>query len=136
MASSRSRKSASLARKSTQLALATPQVIAQRVTRMALSGANPSSRDRRELSRMTSEKTLAFVGSWNAMALQMIRTQQTLMSSWMTSIWMPWLGRPMTPATLTKQMQDAAVAVALSGLGPVHRAAVANAKRLAFTSLP
>lgn len=136
MASRRTRNSRALVTKSAQLALAAPQVIAQRATRMALAGASPSRRDRLEFSRMTSEKTLAFMESWNAMALQIIRTQQSFMLSWATSVWMPWLGPRITATSLIRQMQDAAVGLALSGMAPVHRAAVANARRLTPSVLP
>jgi hypothetical protein len=36
-----------LARQATELAMAVPQVMAHRLTRMALAGATPSARDRR-----------------------------------------------------------------------------------------
>ena len=48
----RSRKSASVATQAAELALAAPQVVAHRVARMALAGATPSERDRKEFERL------------------------------------------------------------------------------------
>lgn len=132
---SRRTKSMSLARKSTQLALAVPQVMGHRLTRMALAGANPSSRDRKEFSLMSSEKKLAFMQSWQAMALQAIQAQQQFMVSWFKAVWMPWLGQRMTPMSVMTQMQNAALGIVTKGLAPVHRTAVSNAQRLTFTPM-
>lgn len=51
---------ATTAIKLAELSLASPQVIAHRVTRMALAGASPSKRDRTEFTGMVVEKQLAF----------------------------------------------------------------------------
>ena len=135
MVTRRTRKSISLAAKSAQLALAVPHVVGHRVARMALAGASPSSRDVKEFNRMICEKPFAFFASWNAMGAQTLRAQHAFMYSWFKAVWMPWLGSRMTSASVANHMQNAAVATALSGLAPFHEAAVANAKRLAFTKL-
>ena len=136
MSARRIRRSVSLATKSAQLAWAAPQVVAHRVTRMALAGSDPSSRDRREFALMGAEKSAAFLASWNAMAMQAARAQQAFLLSWFKAVWMPWLGTRMTAASVANQMQNAALGIAASGLGPVHRRAVANARRLAFVKRP
>src|ERR1700722_19369477 len=56
MATRRTRNSTSLAAKSMEVALAVPQVVAHRVTRMALAGPTLSERDRREFQMMVNEK--------------------------------------------------------------------------------
>lgn len=132
---SRRRKSLSLATKSAQLALAVPQVMGHRLTRMALAGANPSSRDRTEFNLMSSEKTHAFIQSWQAMAMQGMHAQNALMYSWFKSMWMLWLGARMTPNSVIGQMQNAALGIAMKGFEPVYRTAIANANRLTFTPL-
>lgn len=141
MSTRRTRSSAPLARKLAELSLAVPQVVAHRVTRMALAGPSPTARDRQEFERMVEEKKLAFGQSWMAMGLQAVQAQQALALSMMRSFWSPAsLGRrppsaAAVTAAVTSQLQRAAVNVLGQGLAPVHRKAVANAKRLARTRL-
>ena len=135
MASRKLSRSISLATKSAQLALAAPQVMAHRMSRMALAGTNYSDHDLQELARMGSEKQTAFLASWNAMALQALRYQHTFVLAWFQAVWMPWARSRMSPASLAKQLQSATMATLLSGLGPVHHTAVANAKRLSRKQL-
>ncbi len=73
----RRRPSSSLSAKTTELALAVPQVVAHRLLRMAHAGPHLSARDRKEFARMIAEKNSAFGESWNAMALQMLQSQRT-----------------------------------------------------------
>ena len=81
---------------------------------------------------MGDEKLAAFAESWNAMAVQAFRINQALaLSCWRLS-WMPWTSRRAF-AGAGAQMQDAALGILGKGLGPIHRRAVANAKRLART---
>ena len=135
MASRKLRRSVSLATKSAQLAVAAPQVVAHRMARMALHGANYTDQDLKEFARMGSEKQVAFLASWNAMALQVLRYQHSFMLSWFQAVCMPWLRAGMTPASIASRLQSAAMGTALSGLGPIHRTARANAKRLPLTRL-
>lgn len=127
---SRRTKSMSLAKKSTQLALAVPQVMGHRLSRMAIVGVNPSNRDRRKFTLMSSEKKLAFMQSWQAMAWQARRFQQSFMFSYFNALWMPWLGQRMTPSSIARLMQNGALEMGTKGIEPIHRTAVANAKRL------
>ncbi len=128
-----SRRNRSLARQGTELAMAVPPVVAHRVARMALAGAAPSQRDRREFGRMVAEKQWAFVQSWAAMGMQAFAAQQAMAASMARLWWTPWTAA--TGPTLARQWQDAAAGVLGKGLAPVHRAAVANARRLARTPL-
>ena len=64
---------ASAVRKAADIAVAAPQVIAHRVTRMALAGPLPDARDRKEFTGMVQEKQLAFAQSflaWNTAVLR------------------------------------------------------------------
>ncbi len=133
----------SLSRQATELMLATPQVVAHRVSRMAAAGGAPSARDRREFHRMGAEKVEAFQESWAAMGSQAWATQlqwgasvASAWSAWMRlgfNPWQPGAGLSMARAAgrNATQMQSMALGVAGKGLAPVHRRAVANAKRLA-----
>lgn len=123
----RSRRStAHLAGQLTELAFATPQVMAMRLARMAAAGQSPTARDRAEMQRMGSEKVAAFWQSWMAM-------------------WMDWWLMPMRLAPAftgvlgggarshgawQRAMAGATTGLLAAGLAPVHRTAVANAKRL------
>ena len=108
MATRRRRRSKSLAVQTMELGVAVPQVIAHRIARMAIAGASPSARDRKELRRMGIEKVAAVNEAWNAMALEAFRANQRLTLSFM----------------------HAALGIFGKGMAPVRRRAVANAKRL------
>jgi len=132
MAAAPSRKTRSIAFQTAQLALAVPQVMAHRLTRLALAGPTPSARDRKEFALMSAEKTDAFAASFNNMALQTLRAQQQLAFSCMRSMWSPTFW---TSASAARELQGAALGILDKGMTPVRRKAVANAKRLARTKL-
>ena len=118
LASTRSQRA--LARRLAEVAFAAPQVIAHRTGRMV--GANPSARDRREMNRMVTEKTAALSEAWWAMSMQAMRVNLAFSSSFLRS--------PFTPLSPARA-SAAIVSVFGAGFAPVHRRAVANAKRLA-----
>jgi hypothetical protein len=120
MPARRHRHAASLSRQSAELALAVPQVVAHRMTRMAVAGPFPNARDRREFEGMAQEKVLAFWQSWFAMGWAMTQAFQ--------QAWLAGLQGARVP------LIDAN-AILAKGLGPVHRQATANARRLARTAL-
>ncbi len=134
MSSRRPRKSSSMAMKLAELSLAVPQVVAHRVTRMAMAGQSLSTRDKKEFERMVAEKKAAFGQSWSAMAAQAARANQALALSAFTSLWLPTRRRPSATAVASK-FQRAVVGVLNKGVAPVHSKAIANAKRLARTKL-
>ena len=112
------------------LALAVPQVVAHRVNRMMTTGSTPSVRDLREFHLMGSEKTAAFTEAWMAMGAYMMNANQQLAMTLMSSWWNAWFG--MTPFRWpAHQLQSSALGLLAAGMAPVHRVAVANAKRLA-----
>jgi hypothetical protein len=127
------RQQRALAQRSAELIFAVPPVMAHRIARMALAGSMPSERDRREFNLMSAEKTAAFQQSWAAMAMQAWRAQQAFALFWWRACLSPW-GPPSMQAIGT-QLQSAALGVLGHGLAPVHRTAVANAKRLSRTRL-
>jgi len=135
MASRRTRAKTSLAQQAAELALAVPQVVAHRVTRMALAGPHPSPRDRKEFARMVAEKNEAFGEAWQAMAVHGVRAQQALGASLFASLLAIAHGRRPSPARSVAQLQHATLGVLGKGMAPVHRKAIANARRLARTKL-
>ena len=62
-----------LARQATELAVAVPQVVAHRFTRLMLAGPLPNACDRREFFGMGQEKVQAFWQSWFAMGWALLR---------------------------------------------------------------
>jgi hypothetical protein len=135
MPSIRSRKARSLATQATELSIAASQVVAHRVARLGLAGAAPSDRDRKEFRLMVAEKESAFTESWTAMTLETVRAGQTLVASSVRSFWSPSLSAKTSAGAMMAQLHDAALGVFGKGLEPVHRKAMANAKRLARTKL-
>jgi hypothetical protein len=133
------RKSTSLAVKAAQLSVAVPQVVAHRVTRMALAGTTLSPRDRKEFDLMVREKQAAFTEAFAAMALQTVRANQAMATTMLRSLWsVPVRGRSSPGALgtpLGTHMHAAMLGVLAKGMAPIHRKAVANAKRLAKTKL-
>ena len=107
----RRRRSKSLAAQTVDLAFAVPQVIAHRVARMA---------DQQEMHRMGPEKFAAFGEAWSAMALEAWLANQKFALSFMQSALLPG----------TQQLNKAALDILASGMTPIRRRAVANARRL------
>jgi hypothetical protein len=129
------RKTNSIIIKAAGLAFAVPQVVTHRVTRIAMAGPMLSKRDRKEFDLMIAEKKASFAEAWRAMATETLRANQTLAASIFRSIWSP-TGRGMPSIGKTaSQVQHAALGILDKGMAPVHRKAVANAKRLAHTKL-
>jgi hypothetical protein len=137
-----------------ELALAVPEVIAHRTARMARAGHFPSTRDRKEFTRMGQEKGEAFAESLIAMALPMYMLSQELalvgVRQW-GQWWNAWaplasITASSTPAALAKaqgtvirglasaaanqRLADSFARVVEKGLAPVRRTATRNAKRL------
>jgi hypothetical protein len=139
MPARRRRPSASLSAKTAELALAVPQVVAHRLLRMAHAGPHLSARDRKEFARMITEKNSAFGEAWQAMALQTLHSQRAFAAALALAATPPRSTRSTHPGSvahaLATELQQAALAVLGKGLAPVHRRAVANAKRLARTRL-
>ena len=135
MLSRRTQRSLSLLTKSAELAVAVPQVVAHRVTRMAIAGPVPSARDRKEFKRMVAEKTPAFGEAWSSMAMQTVRANQALAALWLRALWAPSLRRGPSATAVATELQLATLGILGKGMAPVHRKAVANAKRLSRTKL-
>lgn len=131
----RTRHSLVAARRSAELAVAAPQVIAHRLGRMAIAGPTLSQRDRKEFTGMVVEKQLAFTQAWLAASQQFARAQQSFMlSAWraMLSGSLPGL---LSTSSLAGRSLATSAAMTSAALAPVHRKAVANAKRLGRTRL-
>jgi hypothetical protein len=129
--------SIALTKTALELMIATPVVVAHRVARMMNAGATPSARDRTEFELMGAEKTDAFVESWTAVGDTMLKSTQRLalsaLHAWCDPRTYIALAAGKTPRQLKPtlpRLHHETVAVSLRALEPVHRRAVANAKRL------
>lgn len=132
MSKRRATRTAVLARKNFELAIAALQVIAHRAMRMAIAGKSPSARDLSEFQRMGSEKVWAFASSWQAMATRMFQLQQNLALSMMRQLWTPWMLRFPVARLPIFPLGDV-LSIVAKGIDPIHRAATANARRLGRT---
>ncbi len=132
---SRSRTTRSINRRAAALAIAAPQVVAHRMTRMAMAGPMPSARDQREFSRMVGEKNTVFAEAWQAMMRQTVHAHQTLAFALLRSVWSPSAWGPVALHNTAAEIQNAALGILDKGIAPVQRKAVANAKRLTRTRL-
>jgi len=124
-----------LAVKALELSAAVPQVVAHRVTRMALAGTTMSERDRKEFKLMVAEKQSAFTEAFARMGVQAMRANQALAMSWLRSVGPRSSRGRQAPTTIGAQLHGAMLGVLAEGMAPIHRKAVANAKRLAKTKL-
>ena len=126
---------ASAASKAADIAVAAPQVIAHRVTRMALAGPLPDARDRKEFTGMVQEKQLAFAQSfmaWNTEILRwQMQWQMQMFGAMVSGNWQSMANRMLSPQPLMAAAERATA----KAMEPVRRKAVANAKRLSKTSL-
>ena len=128
----RSRSSLALAARTAELAWAVPQVVGHRLAGIADASSWQTARGRKELVRMVAEKQAAFAESWQARARQALRSQQSLAAALVRAA-APSPSRRKASAgalALHLELQRAALATLGQGLAPVHRRAVANAKRL------
>ena len=125
-----SRKSSAVS-KVADIAVAAPQVIAHRVTRMALAGPVPDARDRKEFATMVLEKQWAFAQSCVAWNTAVLSWQMQWLRACMSGNYAGALSRMFTPLPLAAAGEKAMA----QALEPVRRKAVANAKRLAKTPL-
>lgn len=120
-----------LSQQALELSIATPQVVAQRLTRMAFAGPNMSARDQKEFKQMSDEKVTAFYQSWNAIWTQMFRSQlalaQMMVSGFAASAV---TGKGACMTTAISALTNEANKVISAGIEPVHRQAVSNARRL------
>jgi hypothetical protein len=97
---------------------------------MALAGAHPTARDRREFQLMGAEKVAAFYESWYAMYVQVLRIQLEVAASIVRSMSFPLAhGRPL-PSMPRMDVARRGLTVLGKGMAPVRRRAVANARRL------
>lgn len=117
-----------LARQSVELALAAPQVVMHRLSRMAQAGAAPSLSDRREFARMGHEKVLAFYQSGAAFWGELLRTQLRWTQSLFAIGWAMALGA--RPKLLPLHDARGAARALSAAMAPLHVTAVANARRL------
>lgn len=142
-----------LAAKTSEMMMASAQVIQHRTGRMAAAGPTPSLRDQREFTLMGKEKIEAMAESTQAMALQMmamnpmlgLRTFELMMkgSSLMLSLaTSTTIGQSLNhqvklakilaeSAKTNSELSHSAMKIAHHGLKPIHSRATSNAKRLA-----
>jgi hypothetical protein len=122
---------AALAARMMELGFAVPQVVAHRLMRIAAAGPRPSSDDWNELWLMGAEKIVAYAESCNAMALEVLRANWAFALSFGPGWWFSFpLSARSSRARTRRHIERTALAAFAKGMAPIHRRAVANAKRL------
>ncbi len=84
---------------------------------------------------MVAEKNTAFNESWKAMAAHAALANQALAASFFQAFLSAARGKKPSAVATANQLHKAALGVLGKGLAPIHRKAVANAKRLSRTKL-
>ncbi len=79
---------------------------------------------------MGAEKAAAFLESWNAMLWELFRANLSFAASVGPLYWLRWPATTRSSRAAARHFERAALAVLASGVAPIHRRAVANAKRL------
>jgi hypothetical protein len=121
----RQQKQKQIRQKTADIMASSPIVIANRLARFASPGAVTNVKDQAEFQRMGAEKVAAFYESWNAMGLEVMRVQQEWAYQSAFAWWPQHAAAKAWPSPV-----EAALRVIDEGLAPVHRRAVANARRL------
>ncbi|QNM97443.1 polyhydroxyalkanoate granule-associated phasin [Chitinimonas koreensis] len=142
---------ADYALKSQQMLLASAQVIQHRLGRLAAAGPQPNAPDRQEFARMGNEKIEAAAAAWQGALLKWMTLYPRLaLYGWQQAVkssatMLRLLASPaganrhgqarlvalLSDATQLKRLSHAGLQVMHASLKPVHRAATANARRLA-----
>jgi hypothetical protein len=112
--------------KAFEIAMASPVVIAHRLSRMASAGTQPSVRDQREFTRMGQEKMEAAWESWAAMSAHAWRAQLDWTLGGWQRWWQLWSQQPVLGGPMERHWTE----MWRKGMAPVHRRATANAARL------
>jgi hypothetical protein len=113
-----------------EMSWAVPQVVTERLTRMALAGVAPNARDQQEFQKMGAEKVAAFCESWMALGQQMMLSQQEMSLAWVNGF-TQWPSGQWPANHMAKAAQSAAMGMLGAALAPVHSRAIGNARRLA-----
>ncbi len=120
----------SLALQSVELSTAVPEVIVHRMSNFMFAGYNPSDAHHEEFQLMWSEKSDAFVESWQAMAQQTLKVNQEIYSSMVKAMFTPWWKMSHTEIYTPKKLNMVALSVINKGLEPIHIITTSNAIRL------
>lgn len=137
MTSASRRATSQVQRKALNLSIAAPQVVAHRLTRMALAGPTPNARDQKEFSGMVLEKQLAFTQAWWAAWNAALQGPWVMAwSTWQTALSGGMLGSsPWAMWKLAERSSAPIAQVVNAALTPIERKASSNARRLARTPL-
>ena len=79
---------------------------------------------------MGTEKFEVAGEAWTAMATEAVSENQKFAIRFMQSLLFPWMHPAMTPESVSRQMNEAAIGILSKGIAPVRHRTVANAKRL------
>ncbi|GAA0412153.1 hypothetical protein GCM10009133_20650 [Cocleimonas flava] len=120
----------SIAMQSVELSTSVPEVMARRIGQFMFAGYQPNENHQEEFELMWSEKSDAFVESWQAMAEQTSKINQEIYSSVVKAMFTPWWEMNALEVCTPKKMNKAALSIINKGLEPIHAKTTSNAERL------
>ncbi len=126
----KSKENKSIATKSLELSASVPEVIAQRMKQLMFSGYQPTPEQYEEFNLMWSEKSDAFMESWQAMVNQASKVNQDIYSSMMKTMFTPWWKIETEDIYTPKKLQKATLSIMNKGLDPIYQKTLSNAERL------
>lgn len=130
MAVSKAKTTQKLSQQALDMSLSVPFVMTQRMMQMATADWPLSTKDKKEFTRMGSEKVLAFGEAWFAMAAKTWQTQFMLAQQLMLGALGPNANYlKMAQTAQTKSLENMQ-RVMVAGVAPIHAKTGANAKRL------
>src|SRR5688500_3834463 len=109
-----------------QLATVAPMVIGYRLTGLALAGANPTTRNRREVTRMGQEKVDAWREAVQATGARLMEANLALGTLLLRQAW----GAAPAPAAFADSINRLSSDLLADTLAPYHRRVLANNRRL------
>jgi hypothetical protein len=112
-----------------QLATVAPMVIGYRLTGLALAGAKPTARNRREVTRMGQEKVDAWHEAVQATGARLMEANLAMGTLLLRQAW----GAVPAPAAFADSINRLSSDLLADTLAPYHRRVVANNRRLSRT---
>lgn len=115
---------------SEEMSINVPQVMQKRISMIAQQNPLNNHKEVKEIERMFSEKPIAFLESWQQMALQSLLAQQHIGQLMFVNWWKMAWGQPVLFDQIFYQVNAETLKILEKGLQPISRRVNANVKRL------
>lgn len=115
---------------SEEMSVNVPKVVQKRLSMIAQQNPLNNHEEIKEIERMFSEKPIAFMESWQQMALQSLFAQQHIGQLMLVNWWKLAWGQPVLFDQIFYQVNAETLKILEKGLQPISRRVNANVKRL------